>query len=90
MSPIGSLKLGASHEVSGRSLHLMFPKSHCLAEGAFVCSQPGGRCQVVAHSYCYFAASKRNETGKPANWYFEESALPFGVSVGVVGERVRV
>ena len=37
-----------------------------------------------------FAASKRNETGQPANWYFEESATSVGVSVGGVGEVVRV
>lgn len=58
--------------------------------GSGVCSQPGVWCQVVAHSYCYFAASKRNETGQPASWYFKESALSLGVSVGVLGEAVRV
>lgn len=61
-----------------------------LAEGACVCLQPGSWCQVVAHSYCYFAANKRNETEQPANWYFEESALSLSVRVGVVGKVVRV
>lgn len=69
---------------------LVFPEPHRLADGASVCSQPGGGCQVVAHSHCYFAASKRNEMGQPASWYFEESALSLGVSVGGVGEVVRV
>lgn len=60
--------------VRGRSVGSVFPETHHLAEGACVCSQPGGWCQVVAHSYCYFAASKRNKAGQPASWYFEESA----------------
>lgn len=90
MSPICSLKLCGSCGVRGRTLGLVFPESHCLAEGACVCLQPGAWCQVVAHSYCYFAASKRNETEQPANWYLEESALSLSVSVGVVGEVVSV
>lgn len=90
MSPICSLKHGGMHGVRGKRLGLVFPESRRLAEGARVCLQPGGRCQVVAHSYCYFAASKRNEIEQPAQWYFEESVLSLSVSVGVVGEVVRV
>lgn len=31
--PICSLKLWGSHGVRGRSLGVLFPRSHCLAEG---------------------------------------------------------
>jgi hypothetical protein len=58
MLPICSLKLQGSLWVRGRSLGLVFPKSHCLAVGTCVCSHPGRWCQVVACSYCYFCSQK--------------------------------
>lgn len=67
----------------------MFPESHCLAEGACVCSEPGRWCQVVHAPPATLAASSRNETGQLANWNFGESALSLCVEGVLLGSKTR-
>ena len=59
-------------------MSLVFPESHHLAEGARVCSQPGGWCQVVAHSYCSFCS-------QPGRWDRAASKLVFWRTCYVCG-----
>ena len=44
----------------------------------------------VATQHLFSFISLVDETGQPANWYFEEPAMSVGVSVGGVREVVRV
>ena len=59
-------------------MSLVFPESHHLAEGACVCLQPGGWCQVVAHSYCSFCS-------QPGRWDRAVSKLAFRKTCYVCG-----
>ena len=59
-------------------MSLAFPESHHLAEGACVFSQPGGWCQVVAHSYCSFCS-------QPGRWDRAASKLVFWRTCYVCG-----